>query len=82
MVSLVKFKDNTYAWSKVPSIQADLSKSEAIAFGYWKYKIPKQQIQIGLEIINTGKYDVAIFSEIFGIFLKADKIDYSGFKNV
>lgn len=74
---LIRFKDNTYSWISDNQTSAILSEAESIAYGLWKLKVPKHEINLGIinlkAIANYKKDNVAIFSNITRLYLYTAK---------
>ena len=74
-MKLLRFKDNTYSW-----IDGDpspiFSEKEAVAYGIWSLKIPRDEINLGLvnlKASDTKKENIAIFGNKTKIYLYTTK---------
>lgn len=77
MLVLTRYKDNTYSWVKDDKNGVyNLSRAEAIAHGYWNYKIPKAEIMIGFEFTDRYDYDIIIFEPTSKLLVDIKRIDY------
>lgn len=76
-MKLIRFKDNTYSW-----IDGDaspiLTETEAVAYGIWKLKVQRNEINLGLTNLkamsHANKDNVAIYGNINKLYLYSAKI--------
>lgn len=79
-MKLMRFKDDTYTWIDGDTRSGILNKNEAIAYGVWQVKAPKDEVLLGIETlvangVAQNKENVAIFGNINKLFLYVSKID-------
>lgn len=76
-MKLLRFKDNTYSWVDGDTSPI-LTEPEAVAYGVWKLKVPRFEINLGLinlKALSTVKKDnVAVFGNINKLYLYTTKI--------
>lgn len=77
-MKLLRFKDNTYSWIADKETSPILTEAEATAYGLWKLKVPKHEINLGiinLKATSSVKKDnVAIYGNINKLYLYTAKI--------
>lgn len=75
---LLRFKDNTYTWVAVKETSPIMSETEAIAYGVWKLKVKRDEIQLGLINLKAEPFcekdNVAIFSNANKQYLYTTKL--------
>jgi len=74
-IRLIRFKDDTYAWSNNGDFSGIFPLSKAIAHGVWNYKLSKKEIEKALKNVPNNNHNnyVALFSPN-GEFLLVDQI--------
>jgi hypothetical protein len=76
-MKLLRFKDNTYSWIH-ENTSPILSEAEAIAYGIWKLKVKRDEIQLGLinlkAMAHSNKDNVAIYGNTNKMYLYSAKI--------
>jgi hypothetical protein len=77
-MKLLRFKDNTYSWINGDTSPI-LSETEAVAYGIWKLKVPRHEINLGLTNLkavgtNSKKDNVAVFGNNNKFYLYTAKV--------
>lgn len=74
---LIRFKDNTYSWVENETSPI-LTEAEAIAYGIWKLKVKRDEINLGLinlkAMSTANKDNVAVYGNFNKLYLYSAKI--------
>jgi pyridoxine 5'-phosphate synthase PdxJ len=75
LVTLTKFRDGSWMWSKDNVTHFPASESEVIASGRWLYRIEQKEVEMVLNTLKYRGHDVALFRD--GYWLETYPIDYT-----